>query len=133
MGKRPQSRFRRLVLVGPSEQPRHHFLHSSHWGDAHTPAVSSTRAEFKALRMAVMPTFSRGIWLEALSAMGKFVRSYFHNQPRQKRGAVILSFRRPGFRGPQFQPGSETGYVTKKASTGVCWNSDQTPKEGGRA
>ena len=68
MGKHPQSRFRRLVLVGPSEQPRHHFLHSSHWGDAQTPAVQSTRAEFKALRMAVMPTFSRGIWLEALSA-----------------------------------------------------------------
>jgi hypothetical protein len=133
MGKHPQSRFRRLVLVGPSEQPRHHFLHPSHWGDAQTPAVQSTRAEFKALRMAVMPTFSRGIWLEALSAVGRFVRSYFRHQPRSQRGAVILSFRRPGFPRPWMQPGADTQYVTKKASTGVCWNSDQTPQEGGRA
>jgi hypothetical protein len=83
--------------------------------------------------MAVMPTFSRGIWLEALSAMTKLVRSYFSTPPRQQRGAVVLSFRRPGFPRPWAEEAEESGYVTKKANAGVCWNSDQAPREGGRA
>jgi hypothetical protein len=82
--------------------------------------------------MAVMPTFSRGIWLEALSAMGRFVRSYFVTGPKQQRGAVVLSFRRCGLQRPWAKQGTDNGFAAKKASGNVRWNSDAS-QEGGRA
>jgi hypothetical protein len=133
MGKHPQNRYRRLVLVGPDEQQPQRVSAASLWGGASHPTAKPTGAQLKALRMAVMPTFSRGIWLEAVSAMTKFVRNYFSTPRKQQRGAVVLSFRRHGFPRPWVEKVEETGYVTKKANAGVCWSSDQTPREGGRA
>jgi hypothetical protein len=83
--------------------------------------------------MAVLPTFSRGIWVEALAAVAKFVRSYFVTQSKPRGGATVLSFPHGGCPRPWTSDGAEEEYVTKKASAGVCWNSDQTPQEGGRA
>jgi hypothetical protein len=138
MSKQPQNRFRRLVLVGPRENQRQPFSAASRFGSAAlrnqtTKTTQPTREQLKALRMAVMPTFSRGIWLEAMRAIGRFVRSYFGTDSRQQRGAVVLSFRRHGFRRPWAERGAEKGYVTKKASGSVCWNNDQASQEGGRA
>jgi hypothetical protein len=75
--------------------------------------------------MAVMPTISRGLWIEALAWSWNFLRSYFATGKNGKpRGAVVLSFRR--------QPGRNL--VTKKASGSVRWSSDceVAPQEGGR-
>jgi hypothetical protein len=74
--------------------------------------------------MAVMPTISRGLWVEALAWSWNFLRSYFVARKNQKRGAVVLSFRR--------QAG--LNFVAKKASGSVRWSSDRgiAPKEGGR-
>jgi hypothetical protein len=87
--------------------------------------AQAARAQFKSIRMAVMPTLSRGMWFEALAWIWSFVRSYFAPATRQKRGAVILSFRRAAAR---------DAFVTKKASGSVCWNNDReaTSQEGGR-
>src|ERR1700761_8274550 len=133
MSKHPQNRYRRLVLVGPDEHQRQTFSAESRLGGAARSIEKPTGAQLKALRMAVMPTFSRGIWLEALSVIGKFVRSYFTDSPKKPREAVVLAFRRAGFSRPWVRQDEEQGYVSKKASAGVCWDGDQAPREGGRA
>ncbi|HTZ58533.1 MAG TPA: hypothetical protein VMB49_10570 [Acidobacteriaceae bacterium] len=127
MGKYPQNRFRRLVLVGPSGNKRQPFSSAPRWWgkpplNHEKPATRPTREQFKALRMAVMPTLSRGMWLEAMSSVVKFVRSYFV-APRRQRTAVVLAFRRPW---------EKDAFVTKKASSSVCWSNDQASQEGGR-
>jgi hypothetical protein len=134
MSKQPQNRFRRLKLVGSRENqsqpssaaPR---LRGPAFLNTATEATEPTREQWKALRMAVMPTFSRGIWLEALCAIGRFVRSYFVTDAKHQGGAVVLSFRRHGVR----PPWAEGRYVSKKANGSVCWNNDQASREGGRA
>jgi hypothetical protein len=80
--------------------------------------------------MAVMPTLSRGLWLEAMAWVANFVRGYFVARPKRQRGAVVLSFRRRAFR----RPWAEEDFVSKKASGSVCWSSDRevAPQEGGR-
>jgi hypothetical protein len=85
----------------------------------------ATQAQFRSLRMAVMPTLSRGMWREALAWIWNFVRSYFARPAERKRGAVVLSFRRAR---------AKEAFVTKKASGSVCWNNDReaAPQEGGR-
>jgi hypothetical protein len=84
-----------------------------------------TPAQFRSLRMAVMPTLSRGMWREALAWIWNFVRSYFAPPAERKRGGVVLSFRRAA---------AKEAFVTKKASGSVCWNNDReaAPQEGGR-
>lgn len=137
MNKYPQNRFRRLMLVGPSENKRRQSFAGFRWWRSPRPdqvnqTTQAPRAQFKALRMAVMPTLSRGMWLEAISSFARFVRSYFGTRPKQQGGAVVLSFRRPGVRRPWAERASEEGYVTKKASGSVCWSSDQASLEKGR-
>jgi hypothetical protein len=132
MSKHPQNRFRRLVIVGPTDkQLRPHSSGPRWWGPQRPKAVrinqesQTIQAQFRSLRMAVMPTLSRGMWREALAWIWNFVRSYFAPPAERKRGAVILSFRRAA---------AKEAFVTKKASGSVCWNNDReaAPQEGGR-
>ena len=132
MSKHPQNRFRRLVIVGPTDKkPRPHSSGPRWWGPQRPKAVrnnqepQTTQAQFRTLRMAVMPTLSRGMWFEALAWIWSFVRSYFARPAERKRGAVVLSFRRAA---------AKDAFVTKKASGSVCWNNDReaAPQEGGR-
>ena len=132
MSKHPQNRFRRLVIVGPTEKkPRPHLSGPRWWGPQRPSAEGihqesqTTQAQFRSLRMAVMPTLSRGMWFEALAWICNFVRSYFAPPAERKRGAVVLSFRRAAAR---------EAFVTKKASGSVCWSNDRkvAPQEGGR-
>ena len=132
MSKHPQNRFRRLVIVGPTDkEPRPHSSGPRWWGPRRPKAVrisqesQTTQAQFRSLRMAVMPTLSRGMWFEALAWIWNFVRSYFAHPAERNRGAVVLSFRRAA---------AKDVFVTKKASGSVCWNNDReaAPQEGGR-
>jgi pimeloyl-ACP methyl ester carboxylesterase len=132
MSKHPQNRFRRLVIVGPADkEPRPQSSGPRWWGPQRPKAVrinqesQTTQAQFRSLRMAVMPTFSRGMWFETLAWIWNFVRSYFARPAERKRGAVVLSFRRAA---------AKDAFVTKKASGSVCWNNDReaAPQEGGR-
>jgi hypothetical protein len=136
MNEYPQNRFRRLMLVGPSQNKRRSFAVARWWRSPRPDQVyqkkQATGAQFKALRMAVMPTLSRGMWLEAISSIARCIRSYFGTPPKQERGAVVLSFRRQGIRRPWAEQAADEGYVTKKASGSVCWDSDQAPLEKGR-
>ena len=132
MSKHPQNRFRRLVVVGPADKKTQPLSSGPRWWGPERPwAVRSkqesqtTQAQFRALRMAVMPTLSRGMWFEALAWIWNIVRSYFGRPAERKRGAVVLSFRRAA---------PKEAFVTKKASGSVCWNDDReaAPREGGR-
>jgi hypothetical protein len=132
MSKHPQNRLRRLVIVGPTDkQLRPPSSGLRWWGPQRPKAVRSNQesqtvqAQLRSLRMAVMPTLSRGMWREALAWIWNFVRSYFAPPAQRKRGAVILSFRRAA---------AKEAFVTKKASGSVCWNNDReaAPQEGGR-
>ena len=135
MSKHPQNRFRRLVVVGPTDKKTQPLSSGPRWlGPKRLGAVRihqelqespTTPAQFRSLRMAVMPTLSRGMWFEALAWIWNFVRSYFDRPAERKRGAVVLSFRRAAAR---------DAFVTKKASGSVCWNNDReaAPQEGGR-
>ena len=132
MSKHPQNRFRRLVIVGPTDKkPRPQSSGPRWWGPQRPRVVrtnqesQTTQAQFRSLRMAVMPTLSRGMWFEALAWIWNFIRSYFARPAERKRGAVVLSFRRAAAKEP---------LVAKKASGSVCWNNDReaAPQEGGR-
>jgi hypothetical protein len=132
MSKHPQNRFRRLVIVSPTDkEPRRHSSGPRWWGLQRPKAVrisqesQTNQAQFRSLRMAVMPTLSRGMWFEALAWIWNFVRSYFARPAERNRGAVVLSFRRAA---------AKDVFVTKKASGSVCWNNDReaAPQEGGR-
>jgi hypothetical protein len=131
MSKHPQNRLHRLVIVGPTDKnPRPLSSGPRWWGPKRTGAVpikqesQTYQAQFRSLRMAVMPTLSRGMWFEALAWIWNFVRSYFARPAERKRGAVVLSFRRA----------AKEAFATKKASGSVCWNDDReaAPREGGR-
>jgi|HubBroStandDraft_6_1064221.scaffolds.fasta_scaffold284407_2 hypothetical protein len=132
MSKHPQNRLRRLAIVEPiHSKPRQTPAGPRWWGPQRPSGANldqearAARAQFKSIRMAVMPTLSRGMWCEALAWIWSFVRSYFVPATQRKRSAVVLSFRRAAARDV---------FVTKKASGSVCWNNDHeaTPQEGGR-
>jgi hypothetical protein len=132
MSKHPQNRFRRLVIVGPTDlKNRPDSSGPRWWGPQRPKAVrinqesQTTQAQFRSVRMAVMPTLSRGMWREALTWIWNFGRSYFERPAQRKRGAVVLSFRRAA---------AKEAFVNKKASGSVCWNNDRevAPQEGGR-
>ena len=143
MGNYTQNRFRRLVIVDPADnKTRPQSAARRWWGPrrSNRPQINqiarttwATRAQSKPIRMAVMPTLSRGLWLEALTWIWSFLRGYFVPVSKRKGGAVILPFRRhgmPGFR----RPLEEEAFVSKKANGSVRWNSDRdvAPQEGGR-
>jgi hypothetical protein len=123
MGKHPQDRFRRLAIVRPANNRRRQ-QPEPRW-TACAAFDRTTQRNFRSLRMAVMPTVSRGLWVEALAWIWNFLRTYFvTGRKRKRRSAVVLSFRR--------QAGRD--FVIKKASGSVRWNSDRevAPQEGGR-
>jgi hypothetical protein len=132
MSKHPQNRFRRLVIVGPADKKSRPRSSGPRWWGSQRPEVvrihresQTAQTQFRSLRMAVMPTLSRGMWREALAWIWSFVRSYFAAPVERKRGAVVLSFRRVA---------AKDSFATKKASGSVCWNDDReaAPREGGR-
>ena len=132
MSKHPQNRLHRLMIVGPTGKKTRPLSRGPRWWGPQRPRAvqinpesQTTQAQFRSLRMAVMPTLSRGMWFEALAWIWKFVRSYFAPATERKRGAVVLSFRRAA---------AKQAFVTKKASGSVCWNNDReaAPQEGGR-
>jgi hypothetical protein len=141
MGKHPQNRFRRLVIVGSTDKKQRQ--PGPRWWGPRRPGSAglnqeaqtnqATRAQFRSLRMAVMPTLSRGLWIEVMTWIVNFVRAYFVTRKRPERGAVVLPFRRNAAMAPRFyQPLVEEGFVSKKANGSVRWDSDRTPVEGGR-
>ena len=88
------------------------------------------RAPSRAIRMAVMPTLSRNVWLALAARLWELVREYFVTGPA--RGAVVLSFRRQGLQAGGFRRWvQEDG--GKKASGSILWSGAQeaTPREGG--
>jgi hypothetical protein len=133
MGKHPQNSFRRLMIVGHNEsQARRQPARLRWWGPRRPVIVSRnreanrpTREQWNALRMAVMPTLSRGLWFEVIAWLVSFVRSHWFTRKR-KGPAVVLPFRRSGM---------ALDFVAKKASGSVSWSSDRefASKEGGRA
>jgi hypothetical protein len=141
MGKHPQNRFRRLVIVGSTDKKQ--CQPGPRWWGPRRPSSAglnqeaqtnqATRAQFRSLRMAVMPTLSRGLWIEVMTWIVNFVRSYFVPRTRPERGAVVLPFRRNAAMALRFyRPRVEEGFASKKANGSVRWNSDRTPLEGGR-
>ena len=136
MSMHPQNRFRRLVVVGPAGKKTQPLSSGPRWWGPkkrlravcihqESQELQTAQAQFRSLRMAVMPTLSRGMWREALAWFWNFLGSYFARPAERKRGAVILSFRRAP---------ANAALVTKKASGSVCWNNDReaAPQEGGR-
>jgi hypothetical protein len=122
MDKRPQDSFRRLAIVARADN-NHPQQGESRWlaGSAFN---RRTQEKLKPLRMAVMPTLSRGMWIEILASVWNFLRSYFVAGTEPKgHGAVVLPFRRAG-----------NDFVAKKASGSVRCNSGRevAPQEGGR-
>jgi hypothetical protein len=122
MDKRPQDSFRRLAIVARADDNR--LQQAEPRWLAGLAFDRRTQEKFKPLRMAVMPTLSRGLWIEILASAWSFLRSYFASGSEPTRhGAVVLPFRRAG-----------NDFVAKKASGSVRWNSDRevAPQEGGR-
>jgi hypothetical protein len=142
MGKHPQNRFRKLVIVGSTNKKQHQ-PGPRWWGprragvglNQETQTDYTARAQFRSLRMAVMPTLSRGLWLEGVAWIVNFVRAYFITRKKSERGAVVLPFRRTGAMASGFyRPPVQHEFVSKKANGSVGWNSDRgvAPVEGGR-
>jgi hypothetical protein len=128
MGKHPQDRLRRLAIVVDSKPQQRPPAGQRWWGPKRPYLHETTQetAHFRSLRMAVMPTLSRGMWIEAMAWLRDFLRSYFAAGAR--RGpAVVLSFRSHALR-------ARDPFMGKKANGSVRWNSDRgvAPQEGGR-
>jgi len=139
MGKHPQDRVRRFGIVGPADgKPQQQPTVGPRWWGPKRPDIHATtreKGQFKSLRMAVMPTLSRGMWIEAMAWLRDFLRSYFVAGNSRRRGAVVLSFRSHALRARGFRRRqADQEFVGKKASGSVRWNSDRevAPQEGGR-
>src|SRR4051794_7144571 len=123
MSKHPQNRFSGLVVMGPTDNKNRPHSSGPRWWGPQRPKIVRTnqetqaaQAQFRSLRMAVMPTLSRGMWRVALVWMWNLLRSYFAPPAERKRSAVVLSFRRTA---------AKDAFATKKASGSVCWNDDR--------
>jgi hypothetical protein len=139
MGKHPQDRFRRLAIVSPtgSKPQQRPAAGLRWWGPKRADMQQAThqKEQFQSLRMAVMPTLSRGMWIEAMAWIKDFVCSYLRGGPARRPGAVVLSFRSDAGRAKSFRRMmADEEFVSKKANGSVGWNSDceVAPREGGR-
>jgi hypothetical protein len=139
MGKHPQDRVRRLAIVGPADgKPQQQPTAGQPWWGPKRPDIHETtqeKAQFKSLRMAVMPTLSGGMWIEAMAWLRDLLRSYFVAGGSRPQGAVVLSFRSHALRAHAFRRSEvDEQFVGKKANGSVRWNSDRgvAPQEGGR-
>jgi hypothetical protein len=139
MGKHTQDRIRRLAIVGPADgKPQKQLAAGQRWWGPARPDIQEVireKAQFRSLRMAVMPTFSRGMWIEAMVCLRDSLRKYFVAGGSRPQRAVVLSFRSHALRARAFRS-SDAGeqFAGKKASGSVRWNSDHgvAPQEGGR-
>jgi hypothetical protein len=135
MSKHPQDRLRRLAIVVDTK-PQQRPAAGQRWWGPKRPYLHGTtqeKAHFRSLRMAVMPTLSRGMWIEAIAWLRDFLRSYFAAGSR--RGpAVVLSFRSHALRAQASRTDAGEPFVGKKANGSVRWSSDRgvAPQEGGR-
>ena len=136
MGKHPHDRIRRLAIVGSADgKPQPQTTAGQRWWRPDIHETTRAKAQFKSLRMAVMPTLSRGMWVEAMAWLRDFLRSYFVAGRSRPQRAVVLSFRSHVLRAHAFRHTvAEEQFVGKKASGSVRWNSDLgvVPQEGGR-
>jgi hypothetical protein len=136
MGKHPQDRLRRLAIVVDGK-PQQQLAAGQRWWGPKRPYIHGTtqaKAHFKSLRMAVMPTLTRGLWIEAMAWLRDFLRSYFVAGGSRRQPAVVLSFRSHALRAHAFRAEADDQFVGKKANGSVRWNSDRgvAPQEGGR-
>ena len=139
MGKHPQDRFRRLAIVSPAEsKPQPPRAAGQRWWGPKRPDIqpaTQNKEEFHSLRMAVMPTLSRGMWIEAVAWIKDLVCSYFRRGRGLRPGAVVLSFRSDAARVNGFRRMiADEEFVSKKANGSVRWNGEceVAPQEGGR-
>jgi hypothetical protein len=142
MNKQQQERFPRLAIVGQSNRtPRKQGKAQPWWGPQRAPNLSLKQATQTAhipcqeIRMAVMPTLSRNLVFAAIAWIWNFLRAYFVTGTERKRGADVLSFRRPAGLAPRFRCATvEERFPGKKPNGNVGWHSECSvaPREGGR-
>ena len=137
MSKHPQDRLRRLAIVADSK-PQQRTAAGQRWWGPKRPYLHGTtqeKAHFRSLRMAAMPTLSRGMWIEAIAWLRDFLRSYFAAGSARRGPAVVLSFRSHALRAQAFRRvEKDEQFAGKKANGSVRWSSDRgvAPQEGGR-
>jgi hypothetical protein len=142
MNKHQQDRFPRLAIVGPTDRkPRQQPAGLPWWGPQRSPNLSlktnptTTQVPCHEIRMAVMPTLSRNLLFAAFAWLWNFLRGYFVTGSERRRGAAVLSFRRPAGLAPRFRRVMvEESFPSKKPNGNVRWHSEfeLAPKEGGR-
>jgi hypothetical protein len=140
MSIRPQNRFPRLVIVGPTDKKqRKQPAGLRWWGPPRRinfeQATGATQIPSQSNRTIVMPVLPRSLALLAIVRIWNFLRGYFVTETPRQQGAAVLSFRRyaaqtRGFR----QAVADESFANKKVSGSVRWNSDRevAAKEGGR-
>jgi hypothetical protein len=138
MSKHSQDRFPRLAIVGPTDKkPRQQPGGQRWWGPERASFLGLNDAEqttqttqVHTIRKKAMPTFPRVSANAAIAWVWNFVRGYFVTT-EQRRGAVVLSFRR-GAQSFRRAVGDES-FAGKKSNGSVGWQSDKAaPQEGGR-
>jgi hypothetical protein len=142
MNKHQHDRFPRLAIVGPTDgKPRQQPAGLPWWGPQRSRNLSLKQATQTAqvpcheIRMAVMPTLSRNLWFAAIAWIWNFLRGYFATGAERRRGADVLSFRRPAGLSPGFRRAmGEQSFPGKKPNGNVRWHSEceVAPQEGGR-
>jgi hypothetical protein len=142
MNKHQHDRFPRLAIVGPTDRkPRQQPAGLPWWGPQRSRNLSLKRATQTAqvpcheIRMAVMPTLSRNLLFAAIAWIWNFLRGYFVTRAERRRGAAVLSFRRPAGLAPGFRRVMvEESFPSKKPNGNVRWHSEceVAPQEGGR-
>jgi hypothetical protein len=142
MNKHQHERFPRLAIVGPTDRkPRQQPAGLPWWGPQRSRNLSLKQATRAAqvpcheIRMAVMPTLSRNLLFAAIAWIWNFLRGYFATGAERRRGAAVLSFRRPAGLAPGFRRRMvEESFPSKKPNGNVRWHSEceVAPQEGGR-
>jgi hypothetical protein len=142
MNKHQQERFPRLAIVGQTDRkPRKQAAGLPWWGPQRSrnfslkQATQTTQVPCHEIRMAVMPTLSRNLLFTSIAWIWNFLRAYFVSGAEHKRGADVLSFRRPAGLAPRFRRGMvEESFPGKKPNGNVRWQSacEVAPQEGGR-
>ena len=145
MNKHQQERFPRLAIVGQTDRkPRKQAAALPWWGPRRsrnfslqqaTQPIQATHIPCHEIRMAVMPTLSRNLLFAAIAWIWNFLRGYFAAGAERKRGATVLSFRRPAGLAPRFRRVSvEESFPAKRPNGNVRWHSEceVAPQEGGR-
>jgi hypothetical protein len=142
MNKLQHERFPRLAIVGQSDsQPRKQASGLPWWGPKRSrnfslkQATQTAQVPCQEIRMAVMPTLSRNLLFTAIAWIWYFLRGYFVSGAERKRGAEVLSFRRPAGLAPRFRRSMvEESFPGKKPNGNIRWHSEceVAPQEGGR-